>query len=104
MIALMKNEAWNTAAHASAIQKLRSRVFDGPQRTEPAVVRSAVSPILSVPIPQLDPNAKVLLRLARPGPGMINQRQKKAEPPRFIAFLCALKSRLWSDLRLTRVQ
>src|SRR6185436_8834161 len=28
VIAPMKNEAWNTAAHASAIQKLRSRVFD----------------------------------------------------------------------------
>jgi hypothetical protein len=102
-MALIKNVAWNTTAHASAIQKLRSRVLGEPQRTEPAVVRSAVSPILSVPIPQLDPNAKVLLRLARSGPEMINHRQKKAEASGFIVLLCALKSRLWSDSRLTRV-
>jgi hypothetical protein len=63
----MKNEAWNTAAHASAIQKLRSRVFDDePQRTEPAVVRSAVSPILSVLIPQLDPNGQSFTTVGAP--------------------------------------
>jgi hypothetical protein len=67
LIAPIKNEAWNTAAHASAIQKLRSRVFDDePQRTEPAVVRSAVSPILSVLIPQLDPNGQNFTTVGAP--------------------------------------